>query len=1157
MAQESAGTVLHYMAKLFDAGRVHHLTDSQLLARFVNDQDESAFASLTERHWRLVWRVCRQILADDQDAEDAFQAAFLILAQYAGSIRRGQTLAGWLYRVAYRTAVKASKDRARRSNQQRQVQGMARAKQASELTWRELQQVLGEELERLPEKYRTPFVLCCLEEKSKPEVARALGWKEGTVSSRLAEARKRLQKRLSARGLALSAVLCTAGFGDSFGSSTAPPFLVRTTIKSALLSASGQAGATGVSAKVLALVAAVSRGMAAAKARLLAPFLVALAVVATGAGMLAYQGLQSAPTEVKETQRHPEPEQPRGAAPRRNARTDRYGDPLPEGALTRLGTIRFRLGNGLYHMALAPDGKTAVSVGGNAQTQFWDVATGKEIRRIEWKQGGGGRIAAYSADSRWVATVDDRGVLHLWESTTGKDLAQLHLKMDFTSSLSFSPDTTILAAGGASNKYGRSEETTSDSVISLWRWNGESLQPLWQAKPDHEAPIKGPRSQGIKSLAFSPDGKHLATGGLNNSMVRIWNAADGKEILRIKASGTQVGAVAFAADGKVLASGSDDGRVAFWDPATGTKLRDTKQPGEVRALAFSPDARIVAAGGGPEYGWNKGTRNEPFLHLLDASDGKEIRRLGNIREGVAALGISKDGRVLAAGLGGVIRCWEPTSGKELSINAGHQHWISELDISENGQLAVTAGGDGPIILWDLATGAEKLRLRGHTAEARAVRFVPGGKLVASAGTDQKVYLWDLTTGQLVQQLDGSPKGMTYSVAVSADGKTLAAGDYSDGTIHIWDLVTGKLVHQVKVGDQIGDGVMRLAFAPSGKVLAVGETALNAMRARQEREEMDARIQLWDVTTGNKLREIPAHKYCVKSLAFSPDGRVLASIGWSDRCIKLWDAETGKKLFEFPCDCAGGVVRFSPDGRILAWANSMGRIGLWEMASKKRRREFQGHVGAINSLVFSPDGKTLLSGSMDTTALVWDVTGLRNHDSAPGPLSEQKRLSLWQALASSDGAEAGRAIWSLAADPKGTVPFIVERVRDLSTPDAQRISQFIADLDSESFRSREAAEMKLEGLGNLAAPALREALAPGVPLEVRRRIDRLLEKRESPIQSPEALQALRAIEVLERVGTPAARQALDNFASQTSEAYFQQEARMATQRLLKQSLRQSE
>jgi hypothetical protein len=200
------------------------------------------------------------------------------------------------------------------------------------------------------------------------------------------------------------------------------------------------------------------------------------------------------------------------------------------------------------------------------------------------------------------------------------------------------------------------------------------------------------------------------------------------------------------------------------------------------------------------------------------------------------------------------------------------------------------------------------------------------------------------------------------------------------------------------------------------------------------------------------------------------------------------------------------------------------------------------------LAFSPDGKTLVSGSMDTTALVWDVTGLRT--GTPPVLSEEKMRRLWRALASSDVEEAGRAIWSFTADSKQAVAFLADRLRELRPPDSQKttkVAQLVADLDSQSFDTREAAERKLRELAKLAVPSLNEALVRRVSLEARRRIEGLLEQRESPIQSSELLQILRAIEALEHIGTPAAREVLESFASQTSNSYFKQEAKTAVDR----------
>src|SRR5262249_17782619 len=158
------------------------VSDRELLQRFLAGREERAFAALLRRHGPLVWSVCWQVLHHRQDAEDAFQATFLLLARQAGSIRKTTAVASWLYRVAQRVARKGGKNMPRRRTQERQVERRGVRPPEAEAAWRELQAVLTEELERLPEKYRAPFLLCCLEGKSGPEAARQLGWKEGTVT---------------------------------------------------------------------------------------------------------------------------------------------------------------------------------------------------------------------------------------------------------------------------------------------------------------------------------------------------------------------------------------------------------------------------------------------------------------------------------------------------------------------------------------------------------------------------------------------------------------------------------------------------------------------------------------------------------------------------------------------------------------------------------------------------------------------------------------------------------------------------------------------------------------------------------------------------------------------------------------------------------------
>ncbi|MGH7224725.1 MAG: WD40 repeat domain-containing protein, partial [Gemmataceae bacterium] len=244
-----------------------------------------------------------------------------------------------------------------------------------------------------------------------------------------------------------------------------------------------------------------------------------------------------------------------------------------------------------------------------------------------------------------------------------------------------------------------------------------------------------------------------------------------------------------------------------------------------------------------------------------------------------------------------------------------------------------------------------------------------------------------------------------------------------------------------------------------------------------------------------------------------------------------------------------ALAFSPDGVLLAAGDTEGTIHLWGLAIGKEVRQLQGHRGGVESLAFSHDGKRLASGGRDTTALIWDIREVAEA-AHPRPIdvSQQRLEHLWADLGGNDGARAHRAIWELAA-ARQTMPWLREHLKPVLPADARRMARLIADLDSDDFTVRERATRDLEALGQPAGPALRKALASKPSLEMRRRIEPIVEKLDNwPTSSGTSLREWRALEVLEHLGTPEARKLLERLAEGVAEAGLTREAKAALQRL---------
>jgi RNA polymerase sigma factor (sigma-70 family) len=267
--------------------------DRHLLERFVNAQDEAAFAVLVQRHGPMVVGVCRRLLHDAQEAEDAFQATFLVLVHKARSVR-AELLGPWLHGVAYRSAARA-RQATRRRARQREAAAMPVGDPAVEVIWRDLRQVLDEELGQLAQKYRAPLVLFYLEGKSTEEVAEQLGCPKGTVLSRLARGRDRLRDRLVRRGVTLSVGALALVLAEKAAAAAVPAALALGTVKAAVLTAAGTAAADAIPARVTALTKGVLRVMLLHKVKVVGIVLFAVAAVVVATAVCARLALADKP----------------------------------------------------------------------------------------------------------------------------------------------------------------------------------------------------------------------------------------------------------------------------------------------------------------------------------------------------------------------------------------------------------------------------------------------------------------------------------------------------------------------------------------------------------------------------------------------------------------------------------------------------------------------------------------------------------------------------------------------------------------------------------------------------------------------------------------------------------------------------------------------
>jgi WD40 repeat protein len=930
---------------------------------------------------------------------------------------------------------------------------------------------------------------------------------------------------------------------------------------------------------------------------------------------------------------------------------------------------------------LSPDGRTLALGRTNEQVRFVDVASG-EMEGLS-PQDPKGRCVGFMPNGGQIFIMDRSGqTVVLWSRLAGREIRRFVGHVAYIRTAAVSPDGRYLATSSQTSDLRRGKPQPDDSTRL---WDVATGRERWRL----------PMSSW--TLAFSPDGRLLAGGGVNRS-IQIWETETGKEIRQFGEL-SYVTQLAFSPDGKTLASTSRVGTVHLWEVLTGQeRTRFEGHRGEVFAVAFSADGRRLASGGndtsvllwdvtgksasnrtagkiprpqdfsslwqdlgstdaGVAYRalWQLSGAEDPAVNFLkehlrpvqavkgdiisglikdldsdrfDAREkaAKELENLGELAEpalhqtqppslesrrrinellsrleknqspalvrGLRSIEVlgnigSPEAHALLKELAGGVAEARLTREAKISLERLDQHnshstWTPTFASShpdgerllrtmawgakdENGRLLhsrrtvrlgpavseknavvslsgcgkslIITDGSPSVRLWDCRTEKPLHELKLEIGDIGLGALSSDGKILA-AGTAQRsreivLGLWDVSNGQELGRLP--VRRPVFTLQFTPDGKQLVTGE-DDGRAHLWDVATGKELAEFT---GIRELISCSAISPNGKILALGERS---------------NVRLYELATGKLLRDLGAGKQYgpgAGSLAFSPDSALLA-IGDSGS-ISFWDPATGKKVFQLEAREMSGVFHliFSPDGRTLVTMCWQGPTHLWEMATGQIRRTFLGPTDRRFHAAFAADGRPVIYEIGDGSIFVWDVINqVATGHILPASLKPVELAALWDLLGTDKATSAYQAQWMLVRVGQQTVSFIEKNLRPIPKDFTASLQKAMAGLEEKELSLRDAAMNELDCYGSLAEPTMRKGRVESHSAEAQARLAYLLEKQESNFPCGALLRSLRGIEVLEQLGTPEARRVLETIADGHPQALLTREAKASLDRLSK-------
>ncbi|HEV3145570.1 MAG TPA: hypothetical protein VGZ47_16875 [Gemmataceae bacterium] len=773
-------------------------------------------------------------------------------------------------------------------------------------------------------------------------------------------------------------------------------------------------------------------------------------------------------------------------------------DPLPTGALLRIGSTRFRCGAVLNCVTFSPDGKHVVGASQVGSIHVWDRNSGRELR--SWQRPGHMVThLAYSADGKFLAASSQQGVVYVSDPGTGRDLFNRQLNQFEPSAFAWAGDKIVMAG-------------TRDGTIRVVQIPSGKEERSWNSGVGIN----------LAGLACSPDGKRVVALS-QNAILTCWDIASGRESTNFENPGAgrirslQGGAnIGFSPDGQWLAAALDR-QIVVWDATTGKiarRINDNMSFGS--SICFLPNSRFLAIN-------NRAGK----IQIVGVNSGTELRAFSAGATIINSIAVSPDGRTMAAASGQTLRFWDIATSKELFADTGHHEPVLGLVFVKDKEHLVSWGQDA-LRCWNCQSGREidNLNSRANSAqpalasESDSVRFA----------NFSAVYAWQPGSKQTAARTLMQIPASQFQPSLSSDGRVVAALSRTannQGEIRIYNVDTGKETRHIDAGT----GFPRMVvLSPAGRhvvCLLFDQTG-----------GIDLSPTIWDTTTGQKRRPILAqmnrHFFDFRMI-FSPDTRLLATFVNNSE-IHIWEIASGEERAVIP-RTAISAQAFSPDSRYFAWGTPDGTLRVFDLWIGLEMPAIAAHRGPIQSLAFSADGTRLATGGADTTVLIWDFAALlRTLPAITARTTKPSARELeqsWNELLGGNGMQANQAIWTLAQAPEATMSLFREKLKPVKGPDPADIERWIGELGDTRFAVREKATKSLAEAGESAREPLKTALEKGPSAEAGRRITMLLKNLDDSKTSRQ-LQPLRAIEVLERIGQPEARQLLADIGQQTTD-----------------------